>query len=101
MTTQSLARGVLEIIAQAATAYDRDYPGKPDNWRPAGVLELTIGDLRGAALALAEMEPTAPEFEAPYCEICGEQHATVKLMECAACDDCASNTPETETGRLL
>jgi hypothetical protein len=24
----------------------------------------------------------------PYCELCGEQHATMKMEEVAVCDDC-------------
>lgn len=29
-------------------------------------------------------------MDLPYCEVCGEQHATMKTQECALCDDCAA-----------
>lgn len=27
-------------------------------------------------------------MDRPYCELCGESHATLKLEDAAACDDC-------------
>lgn len=30
-------------------------------------------------------------MDEPYCEICGEQHATIKLQDVGACDDCAAD----------
>lgn len=30
-------------------------------------------------------------MDEPICELCGEQPATVKLLEAAACDDCAAD----------
>jgi len=30
-------------------------------------------------------------MDEPHCEVCGEQHASVKLLECAVCDDCAAD----------
>lgn len=28
------------------------------------------------------------ELEQPYCEVCGESHATVATQECGMCDAC-------------
>lgn len=40
-------------------------------------------------------------MDEPYCEICGEQHATVKLLECAACDDCAADSLREYLGPII
>ncbi len=31
------------------------------------------------------------EYEAPYCEVCGEEHATMSTSYVGACDSCAEN----------
>lgn len=31
-------------------------------------------------------------MDEPVCELCGNEQATIKLLEVAACDDCAANT---------
>jgi hypothetical protein len=40
-------------------------------------------------------------METPYCELCGEVHATLQLAEAAVCDDCfAQECKDALTGTL-
>lgn len=39
--------------------------------------------------------------ERPYCEICGENHATLKTVDCAVCDDCFGPAVRADVHRLV
>lgn len=51
-------RAVADRVISAVEEYDRRWPGRAEDWRPCGVLDLTLGDLRHVAKMLKA--PVAP-----------------------------------------
>lgn len=45
-------RAVADRLIAAVERYDATWPGRAFDWRPCGVLDLTIGDLRHVAKML-------------------------------------------------